>query len=276
LAGWIRRQRYDVLILPYAKPLPLQLASLFSGVRHRLAMWAGWQGRLTLHRCLRSRLFEEPRPFADILLDCARALDIPPDGLLPEIFFDRPGIVPARLAGRSRIGLHPGSGGNACNLTPSGYAGLAALILRETDWEIVLTGSAGEGRLVEGWDPAILSSPRLRNTLGGLSLPALAEEIEAMDLFVSTGTGPFHMASALGTPTLTPFCVRTPISQRVWGNLRLNGHYLETRPEQCCGVPFGQCCNFSGKISPEALFSFARQVLESPGRSGTGPSSTRG
>lgn len=267
LARSIRARKYDVLILPHAKPFPLQLASLFSGVPHRLAMWAGWPGRLTLHRCLRSRLLEEPRPFADILLDCARALDIPPDGLLPEIFFDRPGLVPAKSPTRPRIGLHPGSGGNACNLAPLGYEALATLILQQTDWEIVLTGSAQEKPLLSGWDPGILSSPRLRNTLGQLSLPALAEEIEALDLFVSTGTGPFHMAAALGTPTLTPFCNRIPISRRVWGNLRPNGHYLETQPEQCQGMPFEQCCNFNGKISPEDLFKAARQAIPGPRRS---------
>ena len=72
LGGWMRRMKFDTILLPHARPPQLLLASALSGARRRIAMWGGIPGRLTLHRCLRSGIQSGTRHFSDILLDCAR------------------------------------------------------------------------------------------------------------------------------------------------------------------------------------------------------------
>ena len=67
---------------------------------------------------------------------------------------------------RPVVGIHPGCAGNTCNFAPADYERLAALILERTDWNIVVTGTAAEAKLVAGWSPELLASPRLRNTIG--------------------------------------------------------------------------------------------------------------
>ena len=77
--GWLRPlfETYAMVFLPNANQRQQLLASLFSGVSKRYAMWSGVWGRLTWHTCLRSSIRERPRPFAEILLDMALVADVP-------------------------------------------------------------------------------------------------------------------------------------------------------------------------------------------------------
>jgi ADP-heptose:LPS heptosyltransferase len=264
LSTWIARRHYDALILPWGREWPLLLASLFSGTPRRIAMFSGVAGRLTFHRCLRSHLETHTRYLADILLDCARALGVPGDGLVPDAAGgeeppDARGPVPL-------VGVHPGCAGNTCNFPPAGYAEIVRLLLERTECEVVLTGTEKEKALLAGWDPALLASPRVRNTLGTLDLPGLSALLRTLDLFISTGTGPFHLAAALGTPTLTPFCPRPIISHAMWGNPRPNGAWIEASPESCSSVPAGTHCDFSGRITPEEIVAAALPLLAPGGK----------
>ncbi|MDE1170653.1 MAG: glycosyltransferase family 9 protein [Verrucomicrobium sp.] len=261
LARWIRSGRYDVLILPHARPWQLPLVSLFSGVSCRVAMWGGVWGRLTFHHCLRSGILDRPRPYADILLDCARLLGAPPQGLESEIYPQSPPLETPH-----RIALHPGSGGNACNFGPMDYQTLARWFLDETDWDIVLTGTDSEKNLLAEWDPKLLTHPRLSNQVGALSLEEMARLLPTLALFISPSTGPLHMAASLGVPTLTPFCSRPDVSPRVWGNPRPNGFSMEAPSGACQAVPAGSHCRFAGKIDLRDFFEAAlRAASRTPG-----------
>lgn len=270
LARWIRAQRFDAVLLPYAREKKLLWASFCSGAKTRIAMWSGVWGRLTLHRCLSSRMLEEPRYFGDIVLDCARAMEIPLQGTEPELFLTGAEItrvkamLSARFGSRRLVGIHPGCAGNACNLPPLDYGRLAETVLAETDCAVVLTGSGKERALLATWPAEVLENARLWNSMGELSLRELAALISQLSVYVCPSTGPLHLAAALKTPTVSAFCSLKNLSAEVWGN-RGGG------PASVLAPPLEFClnrrkaerahCDFCGQIDRVALARAVRSHL---------------
>ena len=261
LARWIRRGRFDCLVLPFARDKALLLASFFSGVRRRIAMWAGVWGRVTFHRCLRSRIREKPRHFADVVLDCARFLGAPPQGLEPEVHL-APEVREAVSAERALrfgsaplVGIHPGCAGNTCNLPPAVYGEVARIVLARSEANVLVTGTAGESAIAAAWPAEILGSARLWNAIGAMDLATLTAWIGEMDAYLVPSTGPLHLASAQRIRTVSAICPRPVLSAGVWGNLGGPGTVLEpslarcVRHEQECR----RLCDFRGEISAEQI-----------------------
>ena len=267
LRDWMRSRDYDCVLLPNARPRALLWCSLGSGALRRIAMQAGIWGRLTGHRCLRvKKAMLKGRHFSDIQLDLARAIRVKPDGLKPDYFCRKEEITAAQQrfaaafpssAGTPIIGLHPGCAGNTCNLPAAVYGELAGLILERTDWRIVLTGSTEERALTSSWPREILGSPRVLDTMGALDLRALAATISQLSRYVSVGTGPMHLAVALGVRTVSPFCALPPLDFAVWGNACGPAACLEPKAENCrrWRSESNRMCDFRGEITAENLWS---------------------
>lgn len=265
LSRWIKKKGYDCVILPNPRPHQLLWASFGSGVRKRLALHARWWGRLTFHRCLRIREpFMQGRHISDILLDFARALHIPPDGLKTDYFCHENEILKAKeklklifpdSSGEPIIGVHPGCAGNTCNLPSSVYGDIATLILERTNYRIIVTGSFSERKLLESWPQNTLNSPRLHVGMGEFDLRSLAAIISQFSNYVIVGTGPLHLAGAIGIRTSSPFCGLPPLSFQNWGNMNGKGKCVHPKPERCQawisgGNSYG-ACHFRGEITAE-------------------------
>lgn len=266
LARWLRNSSYDVLILAYAKDRRLCLASRFSGIGRRIAMWGGLWGRLTGHECLASHILDNPRPVSEILLECSRAMALPDQGLRPDFPLtsdERDEIwtlLPVSFRGRPIIGIHPGSAGNACNLPSRIYSDLGVLLLRETDCVLVITGTKNEEQLLGAWSEELLSSDRVWLSMGKLGLRELACAIAEMKVFVCSSTGPLHIASAVGTSTVSPFCPAVPLNAAIWGNVGAPSRVVE--PETCPRLDGTlTCCDFRGQISAEQLLRCVQELL---------------
>jgi len=271
-AGWRKlgawMGNFDMILLPYAKPWQLLLASAVSGVRRRIAMWGGLLGRLTLHECLRSGMRTRARHFAEIPLDCARAAGFPIDGLKPDFFLTGLEIDAARaelaerFPGMKVVGIHPGCAGNTCNLPPSEFGSLAALLLEEPGIALVGTGIPAEKKLFETWPAEVLAGPRFYDAGGQWDLRKLAAHVANFATMVVPSTGPLHIAAAFAIPTVSPFCQYLPVSAVLWGNLT-PGTINVSPPAEFCharrkGHP-GQNCDFEGRVTAADL---KRAVLE--------------
>ena len=270
IAKYLRTNCYDIMIIPHARNWQLLLAGVASGIPQRLAMWAGWQGRLLGYRCLRSGLPAKPRPFSQIMLDFADALGVVSDGLQPDIVLTPLEInkadeyLASNLPGCKKIvGIHPGCAGNSCNLPSATYYALAMKLLQQPDLGIVITGSNLERKLLKHWPSDLLGSNRVWNSIGLLDLRELSAVIDRMDLFVVPSTGPLHISSARKVATLSPFCPLSPISAEIWGNC---GGYaiVETPDAQSCKIrSLSGHCDFRGEITPEILAERAFAFLAS-------------
>ncbi len=241
LARWMWSQDYAMVLLPNANQRQQLLASLFSGVSRRYAMWSGVWGRLTWHTCLRSSIRERPRPFAEILLDLARAAGVPLAGMQLDLV-----VLPAEIAAalawlRERgfdpsvplVGVHPGCAGNTCNLPPSVYGEVAADVLERSRAVVVATGSDRERSLTAAWPADVISSGRFINAVGELSLRQLAAVISQFSAYVIPSTGPLHMANALNIATVSPFCSWSTLTSAVWGNQNGRGEVVCPTESAC-------------------------------------------
>lgn len=266
LGRWMRQQKYDVVILAYAREPRLCLASALSGAKRRIAMWSGAWGRLTGHECLASHILDDPRPVSEILLACSRALGIADQGLKPDLFLTAQemetvaALIPKSLHGLRLIGIHPGSAGNACNLPTGIYAETAALLLRETNCGLIITGTNAEEHLLANWSRQILESDRVWVSMGKLDVRQLAGVVAKMNGYVCSSTGPLHVASALGTATVSPFCPAVPLNAAIWGNVGAPARVIEPAicPRRSGGLA---CCDFGGQISAQRLFDEIQKLL---------------
>jgi ADP-heptose:LPS heptosyltransferase len=106
--------------------------------------------------------------------------------------------------------LHPGSGDNfpGRRWSEAGFAA-AGRALTERGWRVLVTGTAGErelaGRVAHAVGPGAVS------VAGALSLEGLIALVAEAQTLLSNDTGPVHLASALGVPTLALFGPNTPV-----------------------------------------------------------------
>lgn len=270
LGGWMRSQKFDLVLLPYAKPPQLLLASALSGAKRRIAMWAGLLGRLTLHECLRSGMRAGARHFSDIPLDCARAAGFPVDGLKPDFFLTGAEIDHARTELDIRfprlklVGIHPGCAGNTCNLPSGAFGEVAALLLQHPDIAVIASGIPTEKKLFEAWPASVLEHPRFYNACGEWSLRELAAHVANYSTMVVPSTGPLHIAAAFSIPTVTAFCNYRPVSATVWGNLT-PGTVVVSPPKDFCerrrtAHPSSNC-DFEGQVQAEEIYRGVLQIL---------------
>jgi ADP-heptose:LPS heptosyltransferase len=266
----MRGEKFEMVLLPYAKPPELLLASALSGARRRIAMWGGLLGRLTLHQCLRSGMRSGARHFSEIPLDCAAAAGFPTDELKPDFSLTAAEIdearaeMAARFPGLKLVGIHPGCAGNTCNLPPAVFGRLAAMLLDQPGLALVGTGLPADRALFDAWPEAVLKHPRFFNACGQWDLRQLAARIANYTTMVVPSTGPLHIAAAYSIPTVTAFCRYAPVSATVWGNLT-PGSVVVSPPAEFCewqrATPGAPHCDFQGQVQAEELCSAVLQIV---------------
>ena len=218
----VRDLQPDLVMLPHAKPASL-LIGLRSGYFGKvMTMWGGGWSRLLFCRSLRSGLPDYPRHISDIWLDLARAINAPQQGLQPEISLNEE----ERQFTRKQLSARFGS----------------------RKIVVVHTGFSGNTRV---W-----------NAMGELSLREFCSVISESSLVVSVGTGPMHLASALGIPTVSPFCRKIGVCSRVWGNLGASSTVLEPPAEICTRRPNGNHCDFKESLNASQLFEASIRFID--------------
>ncbi len=119
-------------------------------------------------------------------------------------------------AGRlPRVIFHPGSGGSSeGNLRPLDYVRLARRVATISDFEAVFTFGPSDQRVCDeiraalDFPAIVIDDP--------MPLIDLCKYISQSMLFVSTSTGPMHLAGAVNTPTLSFFGTSLFASDRRW------------------------------------------------------------
>ncbi|MES2320861.1 MAG: glycosyltransferase family 9 protein [Pseudomonadota bacterium] len=153
--------------------------------------------------------------------------------------------------------LHPKSNGNGREWPLERYLELARLLQADAGTCIWITGSAAEGELLARDMPALLALPHVRNLCGQFDLEGLASLIAAADGLVASGTGPLHLASALGQNTLGLFPPIKPIDPARWGALGARATSLAA-PQRCATCTGAQACTCMQAISAADVAQVAR------------------
>jgi heptosyltransferase III len=148
------------------------------------------------------------------------------------------------------IVIHPGSMGSAPNWPVDYYRELAKLILKETNFKVVITGLETNLGDFNG----------CQNLCGKTSLTDLAGVLGGASLFVSGGTGPLHLADALGTRSIAFFPRHSNIDERRWGPRRHPEGIMLPSSDDCRSSSVARCTCLK-QIMPEAAFKRLRQIL---------------
>lgn len=108
------------------------------------------------------------------------------------------------------IGFQMGASTLSRQWFSSRWIELARLILQDTNYKIILTGSPKERNLSDEFCKEFQSeieSGRISNLAGLLDLRAACALLKFVDIFITPDTGPLHIAAALETPTIGLFVV---------------------------------------------------------------------
>ncbi|MDA7818363.1 glycosyltransferase family 9 protein [Sulfurimonas sp.] len=130
---------------------------------------------------------------------------------------------------REIVAFHVGFGGSSdANWTLDEYEVLIREVVKQGKYQVVLTFGPDEKELYENMQKRLYDV----NVVFYLSLEGLvyfAKLVSSFKLFISTSTGTYHIASLVGTPTMTFFGNSLFASSKRWksvGEESLQRHYM--------------------------------------------------
>ncbi|MHB0871379.1 MAG: glycosyltransferase family 9 protein [Chloroflexota bacterium] len=228
----VRREGYDLAVSFYGRVGAA--AALLSGADF-LVGYREEGYPFTFDLGLEGRRYRESRHESEYCLDLVRTLGAPAGGKLARLSVDpvaarrveallhEAGLKPED----SLVALHPG----ALNMVakrwlPERWAEVADRLQRETPSRILLVGSAAERPLVEMVRGHMATGAV---ALGGrTTLPELVALLARCDLFLGCDSGPLHVASALGLPSVS---VYGPTDPDITGPLGPRARVLRARAD---------------------------------------------
>ena len=127
------------------------------------------------------------------------------------------------------VAFHVGFGGSSdANWTLDEYEVLIREVLKQDKYQVVMTFGPDEKELYENMQDRFAGE----NVVFYFSLEGLvyfAKLVSSFKLFISTSTGTYHIASLVGTPTMTFFADSLFASSKRWksvGDSKLQKHYM--------------------------------------------------
>jgi len=139
------------------------------------------------------------------------------------------------------------------------------LLADSEDVNIILFGGPGDEKtgkeIAEGMTTDPGQKPRIINLAGRLPLKKLPAALRGLDLFITNDTGPFHVAVALKTPTISLFVPSTVRHTGPYQDLEI--HKVIKRPKPCspCIQKYCNDPNCMSIISVEEVYQATKTSL---------------
>lgn len=147
---------------------------------------------------------------------------------------------------RFNLIIHPGSHGNGREWTEKHYITLIHSLPAEK-FHILITGSAAEK---ERFQSLIQSCPTAVDLFGQTTTSEFIGLLSCANGFVSSGTGPLHLAAGLGIHALGLYPKNTLIGARRWGPLGEKAEYLNAENAICPKDCKAQTCSCMQTLLP--------------------------
>jgi ADP-heptose:LPS heptosyltransferase/O-antigen ligase len=160
----------------------------------------------------------------------------------------------AILAGPGfKLVLHPKSNGNGREWPLEHYTTLAGMLGAVEGVRVLVTGSSAEGELLAQQAAPLLALPNVENLCGKLDLAGFTALVANCDGLIASGTGPLHLAAALGRPVVGLFPPLRPIDPTRWAAVGpFARNLVTTQPCGHCADPARCTCMLA--IRPEQVF----------------------
>ncbi|MFA6637204.1 MAG: glycosyltransferase family 9 protein [Candidatus Omnitrophota bacterium] len=209
---------------------------------------------------------------ADVHLRAIKNLDIdvsaPPRFFIPVSLEEKEfvsGIMKGKNVAEGSTGkivtINPGAKSHIKRWSIEQYAGITDLLEKELGCRVFIVGGE-EDREIAGGILAISRGSSARDLTGKTSIGALYEMISRSDLVITNDSGPMHLASAAGTPTIALF---GPSNEKKYGPLAPGSVVLapevDCRPceKALCPKGFGDGC--ISRVSISRVFNEAKRML---------------
>ena len=165
--------------------------------------------------------------------------------------------------GRALVGIHPGAtNSRAKRWMPERYAEVGDRLAASHNARIVLLGGPSEQGIAEEIR-SHLKTPSV-NLAGKTSLGELMGLVGSLSILLSNDSGPMHVASALGVPTIAVF---GPTDERETGPLspkaRVVRHHVECSPCLLKECPIDHRC--MDRVTVEDVYGASVELLEGTG-----------
>jgi len=252
---------HSFMLLPTER---LNWILFFSGIKYRIGVGHKFYQFITNTKSVQRHKYIPLRHEADYCMDMARKIGVVTENLDPEIHLTVQEKIKAaeykkEFAGGKKflIGVHNTHGGSSPNWKPPNYKKLILRLIDRKNIRVVVTdiNIPDEVKNIEG-----VVYPRIN------SLRDLIIYISALDLFISSSTGPMHIAEALKVKTVSLFCPLTACSPKLWGPLGNEAHIILPEENYCPNVCGGdpKKCWFEGPggINVDMVFSKTVQILK--------------
>lgn len=228
----------------------------FAGIKYRIGVGHKFYQFLTNTKSVYRRKYTPLRHEADYCMDMARKIGVETGNLATEIHLsgDEKVITDTlklkfKNGEKLLIGIHTTSGNSAPNWRPAQYRELIEKLKSFNNIKLLITDLDVPDGIKNIED--VLYPPKK-------SLRELIHIISALDLLISSSTGPMHIAAALKVPTISMFCPLTACSPELWGPKGNESRIILPDQNYCTGVCPGdpKQCQFEGEggISVERVF----------------------
>jgi heptosyltransferase-2 len=245
-----RQSKFDLYIALFPRPV-LAWASWQSGIATRVGTAYRWYSiffnkKIYVHRseCLRHE--------SDYNLDALRILGI--HNMKTNITISLPKkdrdyatqLLKIKKISKMRklIIIHPGSKNSALNWNEHRYRDIIFQLCKNKKLQVLLTGSPPEKKLIVDILKGLPILPKAQVPAviaGETTMLQLAAVLQHADCFVSSSTGPMHLAAAMKIPTVSlfgPVATTTPVR---WGPLGNVHRIFMPEHVECYQCLKGQC-----------------------------------
>ncbi|MFT5233922.1 MAG: ADP-heptose:LPS heptosyltransferase [Candidatus Krumholzibacteriia bacterium] len=228
LANELREANFDAVVMLFYRPgLARLLRSV--GIDQRFGPLSKWSSWFLLNRGVRQNRSAGHRHEAHYNIELVqKVLDRHEQAISspasPQMHLSASQKMVARKFRTEHAGdgpivlIHPGSGGSALDWEPGHYAAVANDLATEPGAQVFITGAGSDAAVIGQMSNQL--SPAVKILLDKYDLREFMSVLAAGDLFLGPSTGPLHMASALGVPTLGLFPPAPTMHPDRWGPLR--------------------------------------------------------
>jgi len=203
-----RRAGYD-LVVNFEPDIRSNFLAWLSGATRRAGYWSGGGGAFLTDALGYAPMTHASENARQLIARMAGRHDA------PTARRPFPQLVPPREAASRAAGVLAGARGPMIGVHVSGgreskqwhldrFAAVARDLAASRNGTIVLTGTERDRPMVDVVSAA-LKDVRVIDAASGLDLPALAALLGRLDLFITSDTGPMHLAAAMGTPVVALF-----------------------------------------------------------------------
>lgn len=256
------RCNYAFMLLPDER---LNWVLFFSGIPNRFGVGHKLYQYLSFSKIVSRRKYNPLRHEADYCLDMVRKLGIEPESIAPEIHLSEEEKyeslkIKKEFApnGEVVVGINTTHGGSSPNFSPEKYKFIAEILSRNKNIVVLIT-DLNPPEEVKNIETVIY--PNIGNSLRQSIIL-----FSALDVLISSSTGPMHICAALKVPTISMFCPLPACAPELWGPLGNNSEIILPEREDSstpCAVDPHKC-DFSGEclIRLEAVIERVNSLLK--------------